>query len=101
MGCRLKTDGMRKLLEMVTTLSIVAIPTWETQHVRYSDERSTLMQIFLRETMLSALVEQYYIDKGVFIEVIEAENHNLYTPSNDLWIECTGSSSAAPRPKHL
>ena len=74
---RLKTSEMRQLLLTIKTLTIVSIPTWETQHKRYSAERCTLLETLLTETLLSALVEQYYVDKNVFIEVKEDENHYL------------------------
>ena len=56
---RLKTQDMRKFLETVIALTIVTIPTWETQHIRYSAERSAFLQLLLKETLLTALIEQY------------------------------------------
>ena len=95
---RLKTYNMQKLLGSVILLTIVSIPTWKTQHVRYSSERCKLLKLLLDNTLLTALVEQYYINTGVLIEVTEDDNHFLTftkqpTPVNPLF---SGDSSPIP-----
>lgn len=76
---RLKTYNMQRLLESAILLTIVSIPTWKTQHVRYSSERFKLLRLMLDNTLLTALAEQYYINTGVLIEVTEDDSNSLTT----------------------
>ena len=43
----LKSTELRDMLMRVVALTICCIATWETQHKRYSDERSTLLETML------------------------------------------------------
>ena len=95
---KLKTTEMRSLLSSVSPLTIVNVPTWETQHGRYSDERYALLQSFVNETILTALKLDFEKRHGVKLNIMEDDTHYMLFSVTPVEPELTNSPKTVANP---